>query len=82
MSTEHVMANEQHFGKWLRREIENRCLTQKEFASRGGFHREALRKWIASPRPAIRGDMIGRIASALEIDRTELDERLGLTSAA
>lgn len=66
----------EHFGLWLRRQIEERMLTQAAFAERCGVPFYTLRNWLASARPAIRGVNVVRLARGLEIDRAEIDERL------
>lgn len=65
-----------HFGQWLRRQIEERMLTQAAFADRCGVPFWTLRRWITSACPAIRGTNVVRLARGLGIDRSEIDARI------
>ena len=67
---------ERHFGKWLRREIENRLLTQRQFASKAGINHISLNKVLSQASPPLTGLTIVRIARALELPRETVEDQL------
>jgi predicted transcriptional regulator len=65
-----------HFGRWLRREIENREMNIAAFAAVVGISQQRLWGVIATPAPRMRGDNIVRVARGLKLTREEVENRL------
>ena len=65
-----------HFGKWLKRRIEDRGMPIVEFAKKVGTDESSLHRWFGQRAPRIRGFKLGRLAAALEIERDELESEL------
>lgn len=70
-----------HFGNWLKREIENLGLTQREFCERSGFPFGSLRNWMVAC-PSIQGRNVARLARALGVTREVVETRLAEAEAA
>jgi predicted transcriptional regulator len=70
-----------HFGKWLKRQIENLPMTQTEFARHCGIPLPTLGTWIYQPNARLRGDNIVRVARALGISREELESHFRTESS-
>lgn len=67
-----------HFGKWLKAHIEERMLSQTEFAVASKIEFWTLRNWLKSAEPSITGKNRVKLAAALKISREELERLLGL----
>lgn len=65
-----------HFGRWLKRAIEDLGLSQRKFADQSEIPFQSLRRWISDSCPPIRGYNIGRLARALGLKREEIEEKL------
>lgn len=70
------MKTQNSFGQWLQREIDNRLISQAEFARRAGLSRAMICKIMAAKYGKLRGVTIVRIARALDLDRAEVEEHL------
>jgi hypothetical protein len=70
------MADNFHFGQWLRREIENREETQVAFSQRTGIAFGTLRGWLDRRCPSIRGHLIARLARGLNLPRETIEQKL------
>ena len=66
-----------HFGNWLRREIEDRLKTNKQFAEEAGLDESSLYRILREPSPCIRGVTIVRIAKSLGVSRDDVERQLG-----
>lgn len=71
-----------HFGNWLRREIDERLMTQKEFARRAGISQPNLSSLCKSAAPWPKGITIVRIARVLGISRNEIESKLATAKLA
>lgn len=64
------------FGRWLKRQIEKRLVTQREFSRQTGIPLPTLERWLGRARPAIRGTNLERLAAGLEMSRESIERRL------
>jgi len=65
-----------HFGQWLKRKIEDQTLQQKEFAEKADIGFGAIRLWLRSAAPNIRGANLVKLAKGLGVPREEIEQRL------
>jgi len=65
-----------HFGRWLKRKVEDQGMSQREFAEHAGVSFPALRLWINSKRPNPQGFRLVLLARALGIPREEIEQKL------
>lgn len=70
------MSRCEHFGRWLKREIENVGETQAAFAQRASIGFGALKLWLAARSPKIRGRNVVKLARALGLSRDEVEQKL------
>jgi transcriptional regulator with XRE-family HTH domain len=61
------------FGRWLRLEIEERLMTQSHFAEKAGVDRVTANRWLHLRMPPNRGTSVCRIAKALGLSRSAID---------
>lgn len=70
--------SEANFGLWLKREIENRMMSQAKFAELSGLSRAILHKWINhGQRP--RGSSVVRVAKTLGVPRDLVEAQIPQT---
>ncbi|MGE5610756.1 MAG: hypothetical protein ACM359_16010 [Bacillota bacterium] len=65
-----------HFGRWLKREIQNTGLSCFQFAAIHGFSIDTLRRWIKLPSPALQGHKVAKLARALNLSREQIEAKL------
>lgn len=70
------MGTEDHFGRWLRRQIENIPLEIKAFALKADIPEQTVRYWLRQEKPPIRAANVVRVATALGLQREEIERRL------
>lgn len=58
-------------GKLIKEELERRKISQKELCDKTGITESAMSKYLNSDRP-LRGDIIAKIASALDVSLYQL----------
>jgi len=71
-----------HFGRWLKRAIEDLGIRQVDFAKKAGVGFGALRIWIRQQAPNPRGFLIVRMALALSVSREQIEAKLAEARAA
>lgn len=76
------MAKDEHFGRWLRRTIEDREQSQAAFSREVGIARQTLMVWLSAERPHIHGHNVARLARALGVPREVVEEKLGTAQPA
>jgi len=76
------MSNDAHFGRWLRRMIEDTGLTFSAFCRHALIPRPTVQRWMDDACPPMRGCNIVRLARALNIGREVIEAKLAEARAA
>lgn len=74
------MSNQIHFGNWLKRQIEERLMTQNQFAENADIPFATLRTWIQFSKAPVRGVNIVKLSRALGMTRDELEALIQQTA--
>jgi transcriptional regulator with XRE-family HTH domain len=68
------------FGTWLRREIDARLITQREFARRALLRPETVNGFVMGRRMPRAGLTIAKLAHGLGVERSVVEKQLHLTN--